>query len=61
MRGSLMVSRCCCNLGHATVPGVEFYSNTVSAICTPEGFDAARIVSHADGTYGWPLALGWAT
>ncbi len=30
----------------------SLYSDTVSAICTPEGFDASKIVSHADTAYG---------
>lgn len=30
----------------------DLYSNTVSAIRTPEGFDASRIVSHASQKYG---------
>lgn len=30
----------------------ELYSNTVSAIVTPDGFDASRIVTHASETYG---------
>jgi len=36
----------------------ELYSNTVSAICTPEGFDAARIVAHADQAYGVAFGAG---
>ncbi|MEM1302735.1 MAG: L-aspartate--glyoxylate aminotransferase BhcA [Pseudomonadota bacterium] len=36
----------------------ELYSNTVSAICTPEGFDAARIVAHADRAYGVAFGAG---
>lgn len=30
----------------------EWQSDTVSAICTPEGFDASTIVSHAEQVYG---------
>ena len=36
----------------------ELYSNTVSAICTPEGFDAGKIVSHADSAYGVAYGAG---
>lgn len=36
----------------------ELYSDTVSAISTPEGFDAGRIVSHADKTYGVAFGAG---
>ncbi|MHA6346297.1 L-aspartate--glyoxylate aminotransferase BhcA [Roseivivax sp. CAU 1761] len=36
----------------------EFYSDTVSAIRTPEGFDASRIVSHAAETYGVAFGTG---
>jgi alanine-glyoxylate transaminase/serine-glyoxylate transaminase/serine-pyruvate transaminase len=34
------------------------YSDTVSAIRTPEGFDAARIVSHASTRYGTAFGAG---
>ena len=34
------------------------YSDTVSAICTPAGFDAGRIVSHAAETYGVAFGAG---
>ena len=34
------------------------YSDTVSAIRTPEGFDAARIVSHASTRYGVAFGAG---
>ncbi len=34
------------------------YSDTVSAICTPAGFDAARIVAHAAETYGVAFGAG---
>ncbi len=34
------------------------YSDTVSAIRTPEGFDAARIVSHASERYGVAFGAG---
>ncbi|MEM7206448.1 MAG: L-aspartate--glyoxylate aminotransferase BhcA [Pseudomonadota bacterium] len=30
----------------------EFYSDTVSAICAPEGFNASELVQHAYDTYG---------
>ncbi len=36
----------------------EIASDTVSAICTPEGFDATRIVSHAMETYGVAFGTG---
>ncbi len=36
----------------------ELYSNTVSAIRTPEGFDATRIVTHAAETYGVAFGVG---
>lgn len=36
----------------------ELYSDTVSAICTPEGFDAGKIVSHADSAYGVAYGAG---
>ncbi|MEM9436770.1 MAG: L-aspartate--glyoxylate aminotransferase BhcA [Pseudomonadota bacterium] len=36
----------------------ELYSDTVSAIRTPEGFDAGRIVSHASEAYGVALGAG---
>ena len=36
----------------------ELYSNTVSAICTPEGFDAGMIVSLADSAYGVAYGAG---
>lgn len=34
------------------------YSDTVSAIRTPEGFDATRIVTHAAQTYGVAFGVG---
>ena len=40
----------------ATVPMT--YSNTVTAIRTPEGFDAGLVVSHATQTYGMAFGLG---
>ena len=40
----------------ATSP--EFYSNTVTAIRTPAGFDATRIVTHAAETYGVAFGVG---
>lgn len=40
----------------ATSPNV--YSDTVSAIRTPEGFDATRIVTHAAETYGVAFGVG---
>lgn len=40
----------------ATSPAV--YSDTVSAIRTPEGFDASRIVAHAAQTYGVAFGAG---
>lgn len=36
----------------------ELTSDTVSAICTPPGFDAARVVSHAAQTYGMAFGGG---
>ncbi|MBY4893056.1 aminotransferase class V-fold PLP-dependent enzyme [Rhodobacteraceae bacterium N5(2021)] len=36
----------------------DLYSNTVSAIQTPEGFDAGRIVSHASTRYGVAFGAG---
>jgi alanine-glyoxylate transaminase / serine-glyoxylate transaminase / serine-pyruvate transaminase len=36
----------------------EFYSNTVSAIKTPDGFDATEIVNHAASTYGVAFGVG---
>ncbi|OAN85379.1 serine--glyoxylate aminotransferase [Jannaschia sp. EhC01] len=36
----------------------DLYSNTVSAIKTPEGFDAGRIVSHASTRYGVAFGAG---
>ena len=36
----------------------ELYSNTVTAICTPEGFDASQIVSHAAENYGMAFGTG---
>ena len=36
----------------------ELYSNTVTAIRTPEGFDASRIVAHAAGRYGMAFGTG---
>jgi len=36
----------------------EVYSDTVSAIVTPEGFDAGRIVSHAAEKYGVAFGAG---
>jgi alanine-glyoxylate transaminase/serine-glyoxylate transaminase/serine-pyruvate transaminase len=36
----------------------ELYSNTVSAICTPKGFDAGKIVGHADAAYGVAYGAG---
>ncbi|QMU59756.1 MAG: aminotransferase class V-fold PLP-dependent enzyme [Boseongicola sp.] len=40
----------------ATKP--EFYSDTVSAVCTPEGFNATDIVTHAAKTYGVAFGVG---
>lgn len=40
----------------ATTPAV--YSDTVSAICTPEGFDATDIVTHAANKYGVAFGVG---
>ncbi|SFD82693.1 L-aspartate--glyoxylate aminotransferase BhcA [Roseivivax sediminis] len=40
----------------ATAP--EFYSDTVSAIRTPEGFDATRVVTHAADVYGVAFGVG---
>lgn len=34
------------------------YSDTVSAICTPEGFNATDIVTHAADTYGVAFGVG---
>ena len=36
----------------------DLYSDTVSAIRTPEGFDASRIVQHAAETYGVAFGTG---
>lgn len=36
----------------------ELYSNTVSAIRTPDGFDATRIVTHASDKYGMAFGVG---
>ncbi|NIZ14085.1 L-aspartate--glyoxylate aminotransferase BhcA [Phaeobacter sp. HF9A] len=36
----------------------DLYSDTVSAICTPEGFNATDIVSHAANTYGVAFGTG---
>ena len=36
----------------------ELYSDTVSAIRTPEGFDATRIVTHAAEAYGMAFGVG---
>lgn len=36
----------------------ELYSNSVSAIRTPAGFDATRIVTHAAETYGVAYGVG---
>lgn len=36
----------------------EIYSDTVSAICTPEGFDATKIVTHSAGRYGMAFGVG---
>lgn len=36
----------------------DLYSNTVTAICTPEGFDASKIVAHAASTYGMAFGAG---
>jgi alanine-glyoxylate transaminase/serine-glyoxylate transaminase/serine-pyruvate transaminase len=36
----------------------DVYSDTVSAICTPEGFNATSIVSHAADTYGVAFGVG---
>ncbi|MGB7243433.1 MAG: L-aspartate--glyoxylate aminotransferase BhcA [Sulfitobacter sp.] len=40
----------------ATAP--DLYSDTVSAICTPKGFNATEIVTHAAGTYGVAFGVG---
>lgn len=40
----------------ATTPAV--YSDTVSAICTPKGFDATDIVTHAANKYGVAFGVG---
>ncbi len=40
----------------ATSP--EVYSDTVSAIRTPEGFDATEIVTHAASAYGMAFGVG---
>ncbi|MFT4960554.1 MAG: alanine-glyoxylate transaminase/serine-glyoxylate transaminase/serine-pyruvate transaminase [Paracoccaceae bacterium] len=40
----------------ATSP--DLYSNTVSAIKTPEGFDATEIVNHAAAQYGVAFGVG---
>ena len=36
----------------------DVYSDTVTAICTPEGFNATDIVSHADRQYGVAFGVG---
>ena len=36
----------------------DLHSNSVSAIRTPEGFDATRIVTHAADTYGVAFGVG---
>ena len=36
----------------------KLYSDTVTAIRTPDGFDAARIVSHAESAYGVSFGAG---
>ena len=36
----------------------DLYSDTVSAICTPEGFDATRIVTHAAEKYDVAFGVG---
>lgn len=36
----------------------DVYSDTVSAICTPEGFDATDIVTHAADVYGVAFGVG---
>jgi alanine-glyoxylate transaminase/serine-glyoxylate transaminase/serine-pyruvate transaminase len=36
----------------------ELYSNTVTAIRTPEGFNASRIVEHAAKDYGMAFGTG---
>ena len=36
----------------------DVYSDTVSAICTPEGFNATDIVTHAAETYGVAFGVG---
>ncbi|MEM9707574.1 MAG: L-aspartate--glyoxylate aminotransferase BhcA [Pseudomonadota bacterium] len=36
----------------------ELYSNSVTAIRTPDGFNADRIVSHASETYGMAFGVG---
>ena len=38
--------------------GPELYSNTVSAIRTPDGFDAGRICAHAQDRYGVAFGAG---
>lgn len=38
--------------------GPEIYSDTVSAIRTPEGFDATKIVTHAAGRYDMAFGVG---
>ena len=36
----------------------EWHSDTVSAICTPDGFNATDIVTHADQKYGVAFGVG---
>jgi alanine-glyoxylate transaminase/serine-glyoxylate transaminase/serine-pyruvate transaminase len=36
----------------------DLYSDTVSAICTPEGFNASKIVEHASSKYGMAFGTG---
>lgn len=38
--------------------GPDVYSDTVSAICTPDGFNATEIVSHAAEKYGVAFGTG---
>lgn len=38
--------------------GPEVYSDTISAIRTPDGFDATRIVTHAASKYGVAFGVG---
>ena len=46
----------CCSKKGAARP--EFYSDSVSAVRTPAGFDATSIVQHAATKYGMAFGVG---